>query len=346
MTQIAARLIDAGVLDPVDLHATYMGLAEAQAPSVSPILLVARSSRAHLSIGASQAVSADIDMARCRESGLDVVQRPLGGGSVWVDPAQTVVAVILPRDLAPGRPTALFDACLYPMLEVFGRFGLTAMRVGEQDIWVGGRKILGSGAATIGSSMVFATSILRQFDAAGFAAAIRAPSDGFREWLQEALAEGMTDWQAAGIVPDDADLVATLSEVFGAGFGWGIEPGEISGREREAIRAAACEIEDERVTEGPRHVRHGTKINQRTYLLEEGAGPGAMRLLIDSGRIVRAWAAEAGLSQALQAVVKQPVDRFRLEECLAKAGLDPALVSHVIERVLQMTADIPLQDAG
>ena len=345
MTRIAARLIDAGVLDPVDLHATYTGLAEAQAPSVSPILLVARPSSAHLSIGASQAVSADIDMARCRASGLAVVQRPLGGGSVWVDPAQTVLAVILPRDLAPGRPAAFFDACLDPTLVVFERFGLSAKRVGEQDIWLGGRKILGSGAATIGSSMVFATSILRQFDAAGFAAAIRAPSDGFRQWLQEALAEGMTDWQAAGVVPDDADLMPVLCDVFGAAFGWTLETSRITGIERDAITAAASEIEDDLATEGPRHVRCGIKINQRTYLLEEGVGPSALRLLIAGGRMRRVWAADEALSRALQGCVTQPVDRFRLEECLAKAEMDPGLASHVIDRVLQMTADVPLHDA-
>lgn len=344
MVGVAARWIDCGQLDPLDLHATYTGLAEAQAPDASPLVLISRPSRAHLSIGASQSARADLDLERCKAQGIAVVQRPLGGGSVWVDPSQTVICLVFPWAHSPGRPAAVFDTALQPLLRVFSRFGIEACRVGQQDIWAGNRKILGSGAGTVGRSLVFATSILRRFDAEGFAQCIRAPSEGFRHWLGAALAEGMTDWQSEGGSPDDDALLPVLREALSEAFGWSLTSDEPTREERAAVAEARMEIGEPIESDGPRHIRHGIKINQRRYLLEDQSGLGDLRLIVNDGLIDRLWVSDVHVSDRMQACVGQPVDRFRLEDSLASAGFDAHEITAYRDRIIRMTADIPFRD--
>lgn len=331
-------------LEPLDLHACYTGVAEAQGPDSPPLVLVMRPARAHVSIGASQSAAADLDTAACAARDVPVVQRPLGGGSVWVDPAQTVVCVIFPPGRHPGRPAAVFDACLPPLVATCRHFGLDARRVGAQDVWAGGRKILGSGAATIGGSLVFATSILRRFDAAGFAAVVRCPSEGFRQWLGEALAEGMGDWARAGAEPADAELLPVLRAAFAPVLdGEPVDDG-LTAAEHQAIREARDELAEPLPGGTARHVRHGLKINQWRYLLEEADEQPALRLAVDHGRVRRIAAEDARLTGHLQACVDEPVDGFRLEEALLQSGLGDDEARHVTRRLLTMTRDIPLAE--
>lgn len=331
-------------LEPLDLHACYTGVAEAQGPDSLPLVLVMRPARAHVSIGASQSAAADLDTGACAARGIPVIQRPLGGGSVWVDPLQTVVCVIFPPGRHPGRPVAVFDACLPPMVATCRHFGLDARRVGAQDIWAGGRKILGSGAATIGGSLVFATSVLRRFDAAGFASVVRCPSQTFRQWLGEALAAGMGDWAHAGAEPDDAELLPVLRAAFAPVLGGTLTDDGLTAAEQRAIREARDELAEPLPAGTARHVRHGLKINQWRYLLEEADEKPTLRLVVDHGRVRRIAAEEATLSGHLQACVGEPVDGFRLEEALIRSGLADDEARCVTRRLLTMTRDIPLAE--
>ena len=60
------------------------------------------------------------------------------------------------------------------MLATYRRFGLPVEWHG-QDLWLAGRKIAGSGAATIGRCAVFASSFLLHFPAERFARCIASP---------------------------------------------------------------------------------------------------------------------------------------------------------------------------
>ncbi|HDP90488.1 MAG TPA: lipoate--protein ligase family protein, partial [Thioalkalivibrio sp.] len=321
---------------------TYTGVAEAQGAGDPPLILILRPPRAHLSIGASQSVAADLDTAECAARGVEVIQRPLGGGSVWVDPGQTVVCVVFPAGSHPGRPAAVFDACLGPMLRVCTHFGLAARRVGEQDIWADGRKILGSGAATIGTSLVFATSILRRFDADAFAAVVRCPSPAFRDWLAEALADGMGDWSRAGAEPEDAALLPVLREAFAQAFGWSLVEGGLAGTEISAVEAARAELAEPPDGGTRRHVRYGIKVNQWRYVLEDAGQAPSLRLDVDAGRVRRIASDDAELSARLQACAGEPVARYRLEERLVQGGMSDEAARAVLDRLLRMTQDIPL----
>ncbi len=309
---------------PFDLHATYTGLAEAQTPNAAPVVLWAHPAQAHVSIGASQYAEADLDLEACRELDIPIVQRPLGGGSVWLDPRQFGFFIIFPASLLPGPRSTIFDVCLPPLVALMRAQGMAARRNGGQDIWVGDRKILGSGAASIGRATVFGASFLMRFDAAAFARIVRAPGESFRRWLAQALEDGMTDWQGQGIDADEARLKRALMDGLAGALGWRFVQDGVSDAERQAITEAGEELRAPLEAGGQRHVRYGIKINQRRYLLERHTDGRWLRLLVEAGRVGRVAHSMRVFDAALGACLGEPIDHRRLSDVLTAQGLAQA----------------------
>ena len=122
----AARWIRLGLVEPLELHASYAGLAAAQGADAAPILLWGRA-RTHLCLGQSQGL-AELE-PNCTIPG---VRRPLGGGLVWVDENQYVFVLIAPRRDAPGRPARWFSWALAPVVD--GDLVPEALRPGRLDV--------------------------------------------------------------------------------------------------------------------------------------------------------------------------------------------------------------------
>jgi lipoate-protein ligase A len=251
-----ARWMRLGLVEPLALHAAYTGLAAAQDPDAAPILLWAQA-RTHLCLGQSQGL-AEIDP----QAALPVVRRPLGGGLVWVDESQYVFVLIVPRKLVPGRPARWFAWALAPAIAAYRHFGLPAYLDGE-DLWLHGRKIAGSGAASIGECAVIASSFLLHFPAARFADAVASPSPSFRAWLREGLALAMTQWTDHGAAPAERELESVFRDRLEAQHGWQFEHAWPDEAEQAAIAEARAELA-EPIEQG--RARAEVKLNARTVL--------------------------------------------------------------------------------
>jgi len=251
-----ARWIRLGLVEPLELHAAYSGLAAAQGADAAPIVVWAQA-RTHLCLGQSQG-RAELDPG----VSVPVVRRPLGGGLVWVDESQYVFVVIAPKRLAPGRPARWFAWALAPAVATYRQFGLPAY-LNEQDIWLHGRKIAGSGAATIGECAVVASSFLLRFPAADFADSVASPSPDFRSWLRDGLALAMTEWADHGALPAERDLEETFRARIAAQHGWSFENAWPSALELESIAEARSEL-SEPIEEG--RARSQVRLNARRAL--------------------------------------------------------------------------------
>jgi lipoate-protein ligase A len=249
----------------VDFHACYAAIAESM-PADGPPAVVWGRVPAHLCIGQSQTLA---DVARDAE--VRVVRRPLGGGAVWVDRDQLSYAVIAPLALAPQRPEDWYGWALAPAMATFRAFGMHAQRRGE-DLWVGGRKIAGSGAATIGRAAVVASSFLMRFPARRFADSVAVPSDAFRATLRQALPRAMTDWCEQGTPPTEVALRTAFLFSLRETLGWHAMPSRVRDAEREACAAWQAELTEPIEGGGATRVPDGLKLNAALVLREAAAG--------------------------------------------------------------------------
>ncbi|AOU97319.1 hypothetical protein BI364_04320 [Acidihalobacter yilgarnensis] len=325
------KFYDAGWLSPYALHASYAGLAASLGEGDEAWLVLARADQGHIALGASQYADAELDLNYCRMRRIPVVQRALGGGTVWVDSRQLCLFFIFPRGLAPRSHGALFDTCLDVLVEAYAQVGVTVTRVGGQDLWCAGRKLLGSGAASIGQAIVFGASILERFDAESFAACVDCSSRGFQTWLREALAEGMTDLLSLGYAQRATRFADVLRAV--CDTRWDTVLARPDAVQNAAIAAVEHELRQSLELGGRRLVRGGLKINRETYLLEDTTSPW-LRLLWRGGSVMRAASADHRIDTVLQACVGRPLAGGRLvyEQALAH-GLSEAMAQSLVLRV-------------
>jgi lipoate---protein ligase len=277
---IAARFLDVGLLLPQRLHASYAGIAGVAAPGSAPSLLWGRAT-AHLCLGQSQSAACEL-VAR---PAVPVLRRPLGGGMVWVDEHQHIYVYIVPLCQAPRRPAEWAAWGLRPAVATFRAFGLDVERRGE-DLWLEGRKIAGSGSATLGSCAVFASSFLMRFPRERFAGCV-AGSAGFRSWLGAGLAATMTDWSSHGTIPAEARLRAAFVASTEAAFGWTLQAGAISDDEQAAITEAETGMREDDGECGRRAVPGGIKLNRESRLVEQASEGRLVRELVVRGMVAR-----------------------------------------------------------
>ena len=277
-----ARWIDIGLVAPAQFHATYMGLAAQQSEHAAPIILWGRTT-AHISIGQSQ--HRNIELIAGLE--IAVVQRLLGGGTVWVDESQYCYVLIVPRMHARGGPQQWFEWGLAAALATYREFGLQVVRE-QQDLWLARRKIGGSGAATLDQCAVVASSFLYDFPVERFAACIACASEGFRTWLIEALRDAMTDWRSHHTPPSAEHLAAVFKRQVNLNLDWQCADSALNDAEQGARDEALVELNNaEMIGSGRRLIPHGVKLNAQTFLTERWDGTHWVRVLTVGGKFAR-----------------------------------------------------------
>ena len=261
-----ARWIDLGHCAPLAFHSAYAGLAYSLRANNAPIVVVGRVGP-HLCLGQSQ--------GRCElddSVSVPVVRRPLGGGAVWVDEDQISYAIVAPLDIAPSRHEDWYGWALAPAIATFASFGLPVTRVGE-DLWLRGRKIAGSGAATLGRAAVVASSFLLRFPAHRFAASVASPTMEYRARLREGLALAMTDWASHADVPHERALKAAFALALMQTLGRSVSPSLPVADELRVIGEWREELEEPIESGAHRRVADGIKLNAELVLTARRGEP-------------------------------------------------------------------------
>lgn len=327
--------LDAGRVSAREMHALYTGMAACTREDDPTRVLWLCSAEPHVSVGASQNPAADLDLAACAEQRIAVLRRPLGGGAVWIDADQPCFFLAIPRRALTRGHRHLFSLGMGLVVTVLRQLGFEDVETRSQDIWVHGRKIMGTGAATLDKGCVFGASFLRRFPAERFLACIHAPSEGYRDWVLQALREGITDCERElERIPGNEAFRDALREALTQRFG--VEPRVLlldPGLRGDWIARGRDELED--LEQGDTHaaVPSGIRINRENYVFETNSRCGRLRLHLSGKEIRRIWCEEPKVDSVLQrrAVGLAP-ERLVLRSNLSRE-LDPSLADEISCRV-------------
>lgn len=160
------RVIDFGNVSALSSLAAFHGLAEALRPGDDPILSFVSPETPFVCVGVHQEIAKEVDEDYCRANGLPIYRRRVGGGAVYLDHNQLFTHFIYPNDKVPAYAVNLYPMFIEPVVRTYRELGVQADYRPINDIHVAGRKIGGTGAASIGEATVMAGSFMFDFDTA------------------------------------------------------------------------------------------------------------------------------------------------------------------------------------
>jgi lipoate-protein ligase A len=183
-------------------------------------------------IGFHQDVEQEVDLEFCREKGIPVFRRDLGGGAVYLDGDQLFFQIILRKDhpAVPKQKEAFYRKFLEPVIQVYQRIGIPAEYKPINDLIAGNRKISGTGAAEMGDCIVFVGNLILDFNYEMMARVLRVPDEKFRDKVHRTLVDNLsTVRRELGAEDaarwDETRLNVLLAEAFEGLLG-PMEPGE------------------------------------------------------------------------------------------------------------------------
>lgn len=264
------RVIECGVIDPLKSQAIYHGLASSLSNECQPILVISQPSQPYVCIGLHQDLD-EIDVSYCQKNNLPIIRRHVGGGTVYLDQHQLFFHFVFPQKKAPNRIADLYPFFIRPVIETYQAFGIKAYLKLPNDIQVNGRKLGGTGAATIENATVMVGSFLYDFDYQTMGDCLNVPSAEFRQTFIELLREHMTTiQQSIRPVPTYQQLTAIFLQNIQQHCQLSIQPSQLMSREYEQISMAENELASPEwlFQPGRRLIPNGVKIASHTYLLE------------------------------------------------------------------------------
>ena len=320
------RVVDLGEVSAVRSQAVYHAVAYAFTEDSPDTILLVTSYEPYVSIGFHQEAEREVDLEYCRARGIPVVRREVGGGAVYLDRNQVFCQWVFGRARVPANLEERFRWYCRPLVETYRALGVEAYLRPVNDIQVAGRKIGGTGAASIGAAEVTVGSLMFDFDHDLMARVLRVPSEKMRDKVFQSIREYVTTLRRElGYVPHREKVKALYLDHCARALGRPLEQGVLTDREEEA----AAELERRFSSEEWLHQKgglresHAVKIHADVLVTEvtHKAPGGLVRLVarLREGRIddlsisgdftlLPAWAVGA-LEQALRGL---PVEQEAL----------------------------------
>ena len=177
----------------------------------------------YVCIGFHQDAEQEVDLAYCREHGIPVFRREVGGGAVYLDGQQLFYQLIIKKDspIVPRDKTEFYRTVLAPVVQTYKDLGVSARYKPVNDILTDtGRKISGNGAGEIGDYAVLVGNLIAGFDYETMVRVLRVPDAKFRDKVYRSLRENLTTLERElGKAPPWETMVATLARNFEALLG-------------------------------------------------------------------------------------------------------------------------------
>jgi lipoate-protein ligase A len=177
----------------------------------------------YVCIGYHQDAAQEVDLDYCREQGIPVFRREVGGGAVYLDGQQLFYQLVVHRDnpLAPRDKGEFYERFLAPVLQTYEELGAKVRYKPVNDIITAeGRKISGNGAGDIGDYAILVGNLIADFDYETMARVLRVPDAKFRDKVFKSLQENLTTLRReVGRVPEWEEMTTLLARNFASVLG-------------------------------------------------------------------------------------------------------------------------------
>jgi len=171
----------------------------------------------YVCIGYFQDVEQEVDLEYCREHGIPVFRREVGGGAVYLDGEQLFYQLVIHKDnpLVPKDKAAFYRKFLQAPIAAYRALGIPAEYKPVNDIIANGRKISGNGVAEIGDFIVFVGNLIVDFDYETMVRVLRVPDEKFRDKVYKTLQDNLsTIRRELGTAPPREELWDLLAGKF------------------------------------------------------------------------------------------------------------------------------------
>lgn len=327
------RVVDFGRVSALRSQTLWHALAYGVSRGGPPTLSFMRPSRPYVGLGYHRRLE-EADLDACREAGLPVFRRMVGGGVVYLDEHQQFFQICLPLGSVPRSREQALRQLLSPAVAAFRAAGVPAELDDELEIVVGEAKVCGHGAAQIEDAVVVVGNLIERFDHTAAARVLALPDEVRAEVVR--LMERF-------VVATPADSAAFRDAAIDAyGEALGLEPvaGWLSAHERECLHEIDGRFRSQAWLRGPQRpdpkcsqvkVRAGVFVvcaeHERTRAVASVVAGKIERAQVSDPELNGAGAAvEDGLAGVAMADVGAVLEAFgapgrRLATAFAKARL-------------------------
>jgi lipoate---protein ligase len=231
------RLLELGQVPAVRSQACYHAAAHVLDDKTPDTVILVSPSEPYVCVGYHQEVDREVDRAYCRESGLSILRREVGGGAVYLDGDQLFVQWIFHPASLPVRVDERYRLYVEPLVRAYRRLGVEAVYRPVNDVHVRGKKICGTGAARIGEAEVVVGSLMFDFDRAAMARVLKLSSEKMRDKVYQGLQDYMTTLKdELGRRPDRREVAGLYLRELAAVLGAELVPGEWTAAEERRAR--------------------------------------------------------------------------------------------------------------
>ena len=253
-------------VDWIDSQLIYHAQARV---NVEGINILAPSSP-YVCIGYHQNLEQEVDLDYCKENGIPVFRREVGGGAVFLDGNQIFYQIVLHKDnpLARGGKAEFFERMLQPVVDTYNELGIpTKFRPVNDVITEAGRKISGTGAAEIGDYIILVGNLIADFDYKTMTRVLRVPDEKYRDKVFKSMTENLTTIKREiGHIPTWDEMADPLLRNYEKVLGT-LEPRDLTQEVREEMdRSKPDYLSDEwlfmkRTEADSRNVKIATDVN-------------------------------------------------------------------------------------
>jgi len=270
------RLLNLGIIPPLQTQSVYHALAEQMTRDSQDVIIVCRPNAPYLCLGYHQVSENTFDADECERRGLPVLRRRLGGGATYLDSNQLFYQCIFHHTRMPAMLNDIYALGLAAPVNTLKRLGLTAELRDTNEIEVDGKRIAGTGGGRIGEACVVVGNLLFDFDFEVMTAVWRTPSSSFRLLAEKALRQQLITLNQLGITTPLEEITEMLIKDFSGTFKRPLQMDALTAEEIESANEAAKElISDDFLTLHRQRENlapmHFLKISARAFIHAEEA---------------------------------------------------------------------------